>query len=128
MLDIVLDNGRPVTQQEVENLESKFQVDLGKIESIAPEQQNEELWLLAITVYDQNKFEEGILGQVDDAIEKQERQKASKRKYQIRKKIILKVLMHCMTEKKLKRKSLLVLFRWPHLELFSLRKKALEVN
>ena len=52
-----------------------FQVNRDIIENVAIENQSEELRCLNITVYDQSKFEEGILRQVDDALEEQERQK-----------------------------------------------------
>ena len=50
-----------------------FQVNRDIIESVAIENQSEELRTLGITVYDQSKFEEGILRQVDDALEEQEK-------------------------------------------------------
>lgn len=52
-----------------------FQVDRTRIESVAIQDQSEELRALGITVYDQSKFEEGILRQVDDALEEQEKRK-----------------------------------------------------
>jgi DNA excision repair protein ERCC-6 len=52
-----------------------FQVNRDIIESVAIENQSEELRFLGITVYDQSKFEESILRQVDDALEEQERHK-----------------------------------------------------
>jgi DNA excision repair protein ERCC-6 len=52
-----------------------FQINRDIIESVAIENQSEELRSLGITVYDQSKFEESILRQVDDALEEQERHK-----------------------------------------------------
>ncbi|KAK4022360.1 hypothetical protein OUZ56_007831 [Daphnia magna] len=54
---------------------SQFQINRDFIDSVPIENQSEELRALGITVYDQSKFEEGILRQVDDALEEQERQK-----------------------------------------------------
>lgn len=54
---------------------SAFQVDRNQIESIALENQPEELRALGIVAYDQSTFEEGILQQVDDALEKQNKSK-----------------------------------------------------
>lgn len=65
---------------ENENGPSVFQVDRDRIESIAIENQSEELRALGITVYDQSKFEEGILRQVDHALEEQERKKETTKK------------------------------------------------
>lgn len=57
-----------------------FQINRDIIESVTVENQSEELRALGITVYDQSKFEEGILRQVDDALEEQERQSKAKKK------------------------------------------------
>lgn len=54
---------------------SAFQVDRNQIESIAVENQPEELRALGIIAYDQSTFEEGILQQVDNALEKQNKLK-----------------------------------------------------
>lgn len=67
-------------ENEVPIVASNFQVNRDIIESVAVENQSEELRALGITVYDQSKFEEGILRQVDDALEEQERRKKSKKK------------------------------------------------
>lgn len=82
-MEEVVDNSTNLTEpeeNEVPRVISNFQVNRDIIESVAVENQSEELRALGITVYDQSKFEEGILRQVDDALEEQERQKKSKKK------------------------------------------------
>lgn len=64
-----------VVENETPRVSSKFQINRDIIDSVSIENQSEELRALGITVYDQSKFEEGILRQVDDALEEQERQK-----------------------------------------------------
>ena len=58
---------------------SAFQINRDEIESVAVDNQAEELKALGLTVYNQSTFEEGILRQVDSAIEEQERLKNAKK-------------------------------------------------
>ncbi|XP_046463902.1 DNA excision repair protein ERCC-6-like [Daphnia pulex] len=64
-----------VNENETPRVLPNFQINRDIIESVALENQSEELRSLGITVYDQSKFEESILRQVDDALEEQERHK-----------------------------------------------------
>jgi len=64
-----------VNENETPRSLPNFQINRDIIESVAFENQSEELRFLGITVYDQSKFEESILRQVDDALEEQERHK-----------------------------------------------------
>jgi DNA excision repair protein ERCC-6 len=64
-----------VNENETPRVLPNFQINRDIIESVAIENQSEELRSLGITVYDQSKFEESILRQVDDALEEQERHK-----------------------------------------------------
>ena len=57
-----------------------FLVNSDIIESVQIENQSEELRALGLTVYDQSKFEEGILKQVDAALEEQEKLQSLKKK------------------------------------------------
>jgi DNA excision repair protein ERCC-6 len=58
---------------------SAFQINRDEIESVAVDNQAEELKALGLTVYNQSTFEEGILRQVDSALEEQERLKNAKK-------------------------------------------------
>ena len=55
-----------------------FEINRNAIESVVFENQPEELRALGLTIYDQSKFEEGVLRQVDSALEEQERVKKVK--------------------------------------------------
>ena len=73
------DNSNADVTEELVIAAPTFQINLEIIESVEIENQSEELRSLGLTVYDQSKFEEGILKQVDDALEEQERLKSSKK-------------------------------------------------
>lgn len=55
-----------------------FTVDSSLIKPIPIEERNEELNDLELEVYDQKKFEEGVLEQIDDAIQRVEEKQIKK--------------------------------------------------
>lgn len=65
-------------QLSSEKTPATFQVNRDMISCIAVENQPDELKTLGLIVYDQSKFEEGILKQVDDALQEQELNKVVK--------------------------------------------------
>jgi cell division septation protein DedD len=86
-MEVEGDSNKVVVEEEGDNNvvvpAPSFQVNLDIIESVQIENQSEELRALGLTVYDQSKFEEGILKQVDDALEEQEKLKSLKKKSSI---------------------------------------------